>query len=636
VSSARASLSSIAVLLLTGLCGCTALPTQGSVKDAAADDAAGGSPESSPGRSGPSAGVQGPQASLDGPPAAADRGGPGPTVGADASGAGADAGTTAMVAADMAPLAPDGPRPLADAALLAVGQRCRTSGECDGAHCVDGVCCSTACTAKCTSCAAADTGQPDGTCAPSRAGADPRNECAPGAQACGDDGTCDGKGQCRLAQSDVACGSESCTSGMYTGPGHCNGRGSCEVPAPVSCGSYPCQSGGCAGACSASAPCIEGFFCDAGKCTPRKASGQECRTADECATGNCVEGVCCESACGSKCHSCLAVNTGAASGKCAPVKSGTDPLSHCSADPASSCRQDGFCDGNGACRLHAAGTPCRPDQCVDSASGSTHLAAGTCNGAGACSDPGAGESCLTYVCGAAICKKTCSAETDCIASAYCGGNQCLAKKGLGSLCAAGKECGSGVCGGRCCATACNCQQPSPGNKLKNPGFDRDLADWRLELAKYIDFESFNDGTGCDQYSGSMRLSISASRPDDSGAMASQCASVTPGTTYYFGGRLKASETPGASVDWNATCKVVFYTVEDDCTKDNFPARLGGQQITVHDLVVQPATWYEFEGSATAPAGGNFARYECSAIDDTGHVVFVYLDTLYLSTASKGF
>jgi len=107
------------------------------------------------------------------------------------------------------PDAPDGPP-----ALLATGQACKVGGQCTSGYCVDEICCASSCSGACNACARVHTGQPDGTCAPAQAGADPHNDCVPGAQPCGTDGTCDGAGKCRHASRQVECGQEACANGM--------------------------------------------------------------------------------------------------------------------------------------------------------------------------------------------------------------------------------------------------------------------------------------------------------------------------------------------------------------------------------------------------------------------------------------
>ena len=56
------------------------------------------------------------------------------------------------------------------------GEDCGGSTECSSAHCVDGVCCESACVGECEACNVA--GQ-KGTCAPVPDGTDPAMECMP-------------------------------------------------------------------------------------------------------------------------------------------------------------------------------------------------------------------------------------------------------------------------------------------------------------------------------------------------------------------------------------------------------------------------------------------------------------------------
>ena len=51
------------------------------------------------------------------------------------------------------------------------------------------------------------------------------------------------------------------------------------------------------------------------------ALGAACRTATECASNFCADGVCCDSGCGQQCYAC---NLAGASGHCAAMNSGTD------------------------------------------------------------------------------------------------------------------------------------------------------------------------------------------------------------------------------------------------------------------------------------------------------------------------
>ena len=86
--------------------------------------------------------------------------------------------------------------------------------------------------------------------------------------------------------------------------------------------------------------------------------GTTCTLGSECASGECVDGVCCDQACDSGCIACAAALTGGSDGVCAPVLVGTDPRDVCAAD-AATCG-GAACDGFGACAAATAGTVCRP------------------------------------------------------------------------------------------------------------------------------------------------------------------------------------------------------------------------------------------------------------------------------------
>ena len=81
------------------------------------------------------------------------------------------------------------------------GATCSGNTQCGSGACVDGVCCESACAGLCMACSSAKTGNTDGLCRGIKAGTDPDSECAvDGTNACGQDGTCDGSGSCRLQQ----------------------------------------------------------------------------------------------------------------------------------------------------------------------------------------------------------------------------------------------------------------------------------------------------------------------------------------------------------------------------------------------------------------------------------------------------
>jgi hypothetical protein len=332
------------------------------------------------------------------------------------------------------------------------GGACTSAAGCLSGFCVDGVCCETACAGTCNACSSAKTGAADGLCRPITAGKDPDNECAAEAQtSCGLDGVCDGAGACRKWINGTACSSESCSGSTDTPARTCDGTGTCRAATTASCGNYVCGATSCKTSCLSNADCSSTTFCSAaGHCIAPQTNGGSCTAASQCANGHCVDGVCCESACGAACNACSSAKTGAADGLCRPVTAGTDPDSECAADPIASCGHDGTCDGAGACRLYVAGTGCTNESC----SGATDTLPRKCDGAGTCL-AATTASCAPYMCGATACATTCTADTDCAAGYFCSAGACTVKETNGTACGAAGACQSGFCvDGVCCETAC--------------------------------------------------------------------------------------------------------------------------------------------------------------------------------------
>jgi hypothetical protein len=175
--------------------------------------------------------------------------------------------------------------------------------------------------------------------------------------------------------------------------------------------------------------------------------GRGCTSNAACASGLCVDGFCCNSACQGSCQACDAPGK---EGSCTLVPLGQDPDDECAMQPAASCGLDGTCDGQGNCARYPAGAECIPGSC----SAGVERASGACNGTGTCM-MGATQSCPSGVCNGASCGATCTASSQCQPGFYCEGGNCRLKLAIAAACTSSAACASGHCvDGVCCATEC--------------------------------------------------------------------------------------------------------------------------------------------------------------------------------------
>ncbi|MEB2313028.1 MAG: hypothetical protein OZ921_01585 [Sorangiineae bacterium] len=350
----------------------------------------------------------------------------------------------------------------------APGAACSSSSQCASGNCVDGVCCDAPCSGACQACAASKTGGTDGVCAAVKSATDPDEECPDeGANSCKRDGLCDGIGACRLYASGTACGTTTCASGTQTGYA-CNGTGSCLSAQTSSCSPYTCNGGSCGVSCADDSNCVASAFCDGtSHCTTDQDNGAACTGASQCKSGFCVDGVCCAQACGGACMACSAAKTGGADGTCAAVTKGIDPDNDCAADTPNTCKQDGECNGAGACELYQLGVQCGAGVCT----GAT-LTGQQCDGFGVCAS-GLTSSCPNlYTCQGNACGNSCADDAGCVATAYCAGGTCAPRGAAGAACSAANQCATGFCvEGVCCDTACNgtCQACTAATKASGDG-----------------------------------------------------------------------------------------------------------------------------------------------------------------------
>ncbi len=407
-------------------------------------------------------------------------GGHGGTSGSGAGGNGATSGEGGSAGAG----ASGGAAGTGGATALTLGAECHDASACASGHCVDGVCCDTACDGLCVACKADRIGSgTDGTCAPIATGTDPDSECLDqGSASCGTTGLCDGAGACQLYAADTQCGTSSCSAGVRTLPAQCDGSGTCVAGGTEACAQGSCDRDVCLGQCTADNQCGSGRYCNtvSADCEPTLTNGQACERTAQCESGHCAQGVCCDAACSGLCESCLGSHKASgASGICGAVKINTDPLTQCDEASASSCGQTGMCDGARACRLHPSGTVCVSASCQPDGRFSQPR---TCTGSGTCSF-GSTVQCDPYKCNNFGCIDTCRGDSDCV-----GENICMLAYGkcdkertlaLGKHCTRDLECEASVCiEGVCCSSTCNGTCRSCVDGKDGPGKCSDVTDCR--------------------------------------------------------------------------------------------------------------------------------------------------------------
>ena len=377
------------------------------------------------------------------------------------------------------------------------GTACGSDFDCDSGHCADGVCCATTCTGQCQSCSLAAS---KGTCSTITSGNSPRLACDKFGTICGS--SCDGTfpDKCHYAASSVKCGDASCATGSETHVAYCDAAGGCTPATTAPCDPYVCGPSACLTACTIATDCANGYSCDTSvgsatfhKCIPTKGGGSACgvtadckaglfcvdgvccatsscpggqhcniapaagacklpygatcntSTAAQCATGNCVDGLCCDTACLGQCEAC----DGSTPGRCAAI-AGKPHGGRTACGGTGNCQAQ--CDGatRASCGAYpSSATPCASPTCT----GGVSTPGSTCNGLGACS-PVSSSSCMAYACGATSCKTSCAGTADCAAGYFCSGTTCSSTGANGTACGSPLQCTSGNCvDGVCCSVA---------------------------------------------------------------------------------------------------------------------------------------------------------------------------------------
>lgn len=303
------------------------------------------------------------------------------------------------------------------------GDACAVNGECDTGFCVDNVCCTTDCASTCSTCSLAGS---LGTCMPVPAAQlPPHGSCNKvDATLCGNDGKCDGKGNCRLYPSGTACSTANCNTGtnIFQPSSLCDGNGKCIAQNSYDCAPYKCNgTAACFANCTDNTSCSGSNQCTNMSCGTL-ANGRPCTSGSQCTSTHCVDLVCCDMACSGQCQACDVVTS---VGTCAAVAGGV----HTSNGLRQACSGSGVCAGTcdgtnvASCNYPGPTMMCSPQTCsgtpptltMPAFCNSSHVCpSGTMS---ACQAPANGSP----ICTGTACDFTCSSPFS-KQSAYCVAN----------------------------------------------------------------------------------------------------------------------------------------------------------------------------------------------------------------------
>ncbi len=304
---------------------------------------------------------------------------------------------------------------------------CNIDTECASGHCVQTanlgkICCDTECGGVCQACANDQTGLTTGECHDVL-----DNTLVKPA--------CDNAVQLQLL----------CIGGQVT-------AGNVLPCAPYACAAAGDKCG--AGTCASQSDCSKDGWCGATGCSFKQELASQCATDVQCKSGHCVDGFCCDTACGGQCEAC---DDAAHPGFCSQVVGKPHGTRTVCSGTGGAC--EGTCGSTrDACDYKA--NDCGNASCVSGVENS-----GTCSltSPGTCvTGP---KDCGAFACdtSGARCNKTCQSVADCAAGAVCQNGICTAVEN--DACdgdhtvvrpdGTSQDCGAFRCSGSACLDRCN-------------------------------------------------------------------------------------------------------------------------------------------------------------------------------------
>jgi MYXO-CTERM domain-containing protein len=202
----------------------------------------------------------------------------------------------------------------------------------------------------------------------------------------------------------------------------CDGAGVCQSNTTTECGLRACNSGACTPTCANDEDCAPTAYCQVatGTCVVKNDVGTACSGPSTCKSGYCVDGLCCNEACGGQCQAC---DVPTAPGMCSPVVGQPHGVRDaCPAATNGDVCTGRACDGaqsTASCVGYVgAEVPCRDETCING----VETFSATCNGAGQCGAQGntTTKVCQPYVCKGNACGAApCSGDNDCAPDFRC-------------------------------------------------------------------------------------------------------------------------------------------------------------------------------------------------------------------------
>ena len=500
-----------------------------------------------------------------------------------------------------------------------LGESCAEPGDCASGHCADGVCCDGDCTETCRACNLPDN---RGACVAVARGQRPahgRCDSQP-AGSCGTNGLCDGAGACQFHDATTVCGGAACdpASNSLVPERRCDGAGHCvEGGAALSCAPFMCNAArsGCADQCtegSGGMACVAPNMCVGGSCG-KIGNGIPCRNANQCQSGFCVDGVCCDAPCAEQCMACDVAGT---VGTCSQVPAGNPRGGRPPCDGAGTICGGQCTPASGtACSYPAAETSCRSASCSNGASSASQTTAATCDGGGGCS-AGVTTGCGIYLCGAGgSCATTCAGDFDCVAGHICQNGACVARASTAAPCTATAQCAAGlVCkDGVCCESACD----QPCRSCSLPGQVGHCA--LVASADDPDFCAAETRT-CDA-SGACKLKAGQPCGAAGDCSAGACATFYPDADTDSFGDMTATVANGRAKGFCGSAPAGWVATNTDCCD------AGDTMKQVHP---GQAGWF----TTPSPCGG--FDYDCDGIAVAQFAVGGGCDAALPATCTAGF